>query len=403
MVHPRTDRHLGAFRRFLEQGRPVSILEIGPTDGGIGGVARDYLDSLQPRDPSGGRRAGRLDGIDAFAGGALGRADHLYDALYTADAPVAIDALDALGDYDLVVLVDVLDRLEKPDAQALIDAGIAHAAQGLVLLLPLGKTWPGNRPSDLGGWPRRSFWFFEDFSRFAAQRAVYDYPNGPYAVFLVLKEDYIDYRMKEWKKAGASPAGGGGGLRERLGLGVGSVDRIDLRPLSRHVANEEHLRYFLDTRFREHYRLLAYLSTLFRGSFLFDVGTNKGYSALALAYSPVNTVISYDLVECTELRDRQALERVEFRLGDALADPRLLASPLIVLDTDHDGVFEERVYRHLKANGYSGLLFLDDIHLNCAMIRFWAGITDSKADLTDLGHLSGSGLVEFGRGNGVCQ
>jgi hypothetical protein len=29
------------------------------------------------------------------------------------------------------------------------------------------------------------------------------------------------------------------------------------------VANHEHLRYFLDTEFKEHYRLIAHLSTSF--------------------------------------------------------------------------------------------------------------------------------------------
>jgi hypothetical protein len=146
----------------------------------------------------------------------------------------------------------------------------------------------------------------------------------------------------------------------------------------------------------EHYRLIACLSTRFQNACLFDIGTNKGYSALALSYHPHNRVVSYDIVECKELRFAQELDRIEYRLGDALADPRLLAAPLIMLDTDHDGRFEQQVYAHLKNHRYRGLLFLDDIHLNSAMIRFWNGIEEPKEDLTDLGHFSGSGLVRFG-------
>jgi len=50
----------------------------------------------------------------------------------------------------------------------------------------------------------------------------------------------------------------------------------------------------------------------------------------------------------------------------------------------------------LKRNHYRGWLFLDDIHLNTAMIRFWDSITEPKEDLTAIGHFSGSGLVAIG-------
>ena len=61
-----------------------------------------------------------------------------------------------------------------------------------------------------------------------------------------------------------------------------------------------------------------------------------------------------------------------------------------------DGGFESELYAFLKRNGYRGWLFLDDIHLNAAMIRFWDSISDPKEDLTPIGHFSGSGLVAIG-------
>ena len=57
----------------------------------------------------------------------------------------------------------------------------------------------------------------------------------------------------------------------------------------------------------------------------------------------------------------------------------------------------------LKQHDYRGMLFLDDIHLNTAMIRFWDGISELKEDLTDLGHLSGSGLVAMGSTAGASS
>ena len=145
----------------------------------------------------------------------------------------------------------------------------------------------------------------------------------------------------------------------------------------------------------EHYRLIAYLSTRFNNELIFDIGTNKGCSALALSYNSSNRVISYDVVECKELNAFDQLPRIEFRLGNVLTDTRLLSAPLIMLDTYHDGSFERVFYEFLKKHHYHGWLFLDDIHLNAAMIQFWNDITEPKEDLTELGHWSGSGLVAF--------
>ncbi len=185
-------------------------------------------------------------------------------------------------------------------------------------------------------------------------------------------------------------------LRTKYGLTRENISQIDLKSFSKYVANAEHRRYFFDVDFREHYRLIAYLSTLFDDVTIFDIGTNLGYSALALSYNNANKIISYDIVECKELNCAEELSTIEYLIGDVLTDDRLLGSPLIMLDTDHDGVFENRCYRFLKENAYSGLLFLDDIHLFPPMKAFWNSIFEPKQDLTDLGHWSGSGLVDFG-------
>ena len=73
----------------------------------------------------------------------------------------------------------------------------------------------------------------------------------------------------------------------------------------------------------------------------------------------------------------------------------MLASPLILLDTAHDGVFEQQLYGTLVAGQYDGLLLLDDIYLNPTMQGFWERIGLEKIDLTPLGHWSGTGLVRF--------
>ncbi len=184
-------------------------------------------------------------------------------------------------------------------------------------------------------------------------------------------------------------------LEERYKLSRSHISRIDLQTLSRYVSDDLHRSYFLDTDFREHYRLIAHLSSMVEDALIFDIGTNKGYSALALSYNPSNKVISYDIVDCLSYNHMEELTRIEFCLGNVLEDSRLASARIIMLDTMHDGVFESLCYAHLKKIGYQGLLFLDDIHLNPMMEKFWISISEPKLDVTELGHWSGSGLVDF--------
>jgi len=144
---------------------------------------------------------------------------------------------------------------------------------------------------------------------------------------------------------------------------------------------------------REHYRLLMYVSTLFNGEVLFDVGTNECRSAIALSYNKANKIKSYDIVQINP--ENPIIENVEFILGDSTKDEELIHSPFIFLDVDHDGTYENIFYNHLKESGWKGLLMLDDIHLNDDMRLFWNNITEEKYDLTSIGHWSGTGLVVF--------
>ena len=114
-----------------------------------------------------------------------------------------------------------------------------------------------------------------------------------------------------------------------------------------------------------------------------------------LSYNLKNTIVSYDIVDLRQVHHQEELTNIEYRLGDVLQDRRLIGSSLLMLDTNHDGVFEKKFYHFLKENRYSGLLFLDDIHLNQQMRDFWNSISEPKEDVTDLGHWSGSGIVDF--------
>jgi len=158
-----------------------------------------------------------------------------------------------------------------------------------------------------------------------------------------------------------------------------------------------------------HYKLLAYLSSKVSGTIV-ELGTHHGTGALAICYKPNNRVVSYDINKFFGLNKKP--ENLELRYGDIMETDDdglelLLKSEYIFLDTNHDGIFENKVFNYLKENNYKGLLVLDDIHWAPEMIEFWNNIDITKYDVTDIGHgdptdtrgpsgnIPGTGIVDF--------
>jgi hypothetical protein len=174
------------------------------------------------------------------------------------------------------------------------------------------------------------------------------------------------------------------------------VNSIDLLELSKLVKNDEHRGYFLDVVGKEHYKLIAYFSTLFDNSNLLDIGTNRGCSSLAMSYNITNKVHSFDLYELKELHNWST--NITYYIDNILKDEYknlVLSSSFILVDTFHDGSFEREFHNYLKDVGYVGYLILDDIKLNNEMIDYWNSIQEEKYDISDFGHWSGTGLVIF--------
>lgn len=171
------------------------------------------------------------------------------------------------------------------------------------------------------------------------------------------------------------------------------LDVIDMN-LFKVIDNEEYQKYYKDKSSKEHYRLLTYISNSFEGETFVDVGTLKGSSALALSTNNKNKVYSFNLSNQLELNSLP--ENVEFIIDNVLNgkyDNILLSAKFILLDTFHDGGFEQEFLNHLKSLKYSGVLILDDIYLNNEMRFFWEKINENKLDITNIGHGSGTGVV----------
>jgi len=176
-----------------------------------------------------------------------------------------------------------------------------------------------------------------------------------------------------------------------------NVNNIDLTNLSTLILEEEFRNYFLSDPGQEHYKLLGYFSTKYDNSTLLDIGTFKGCSALALSFNPTNKVVSFDIVPETRQLSHEP-ENVQFIVDDILKEEYkdlILQSPLILLDTFHDGVFEHTFYYYLRDIGYKGLLLLDNTKLNEQMRQFWDDVHQEKYDVSLFGHSTGTGLVIF--------
>jgi len=146
---------------------------------------------------------------------------------------------------------------------------------------------------------------------------------------------------------------------------------------------------------QEHYRLLAYISTLFNGETLLDIGTYQGSSSIALGHNDNNKVVSFDIQAQPEI-DLISKKNIEYRLCNALECLEIIEkSKAIMLDTYHDGTYENEFYSQLNSMNYKGILLLDDIFLNDPMKNFWNSIDREKYNITNIGHYTGTGLVYF--------
>jgi hypothetical protein len=162
---------------------------------------------------------------------------------------------------------------------------------------------------------------------------------------------------------------------------------------------------FFDKCGKQHYRLLAYLSTLFNDQVIIDIGTHRGSSSLALSYNPTNTIHSFDIVDKKTNDIITKLPNVQFHLHDLFdATSRqswhstIMSSAFIFLDVDpHNGTMEYEFCTYLKDNNYKGFVVCDDIwYFKEMRDNFWYKFDYKyRYDYSNLGHWSGTGILAF--------
>jgi hypothetical protein len=151
----------------------------------------------------------------------------------------------------------------------------------------------------------------------------------------------------------------------------------------------------------EHYRLLYYISKSYNNITIIDAGTNFGHSCKALAQNKNNKIITYD-IQPKNFHFFDEYENIEFKLLDINKESEdiIKSAEIILLDIDpHDGIQEKQFTDFLIKINYKGYLICDDIFLNKGMKDWWDSISIEKYDITEVGHFSGTGIVNFKQDN----
>jgi hypothetical protein len=210
------------------------------------------------------------------------------------------------------------------------------------------------------------------------------------------------------------------------------IKKSDIRSFSKQRLHElmqftypKYEKHMMNAPGREHYTLLEYMTATYGDCrHVVDIGTRFVASSLALG-SHETPVWTFDLPKSTERKvafrgksERKWKRKVKaakvditFHNLDLLKVNnnefrRYMSTWLIMLDTHHlpySIPFErEWLDRLLRLGDFSGLVLLDDIHLNDEMKQWWEELQDKamergyKAyDLTSVGHISGTGLLDF--------
>jgi len=175
---------------------------------------------------------------------------------------------------------------------------------------------------------------------------------------------------------------------------LNSIDFSRYKKYDLDIGNE----YFYLEAGKEHYRLLAHLSTLMNNRVFLDVGTNHGCSALALGYNPQNRIHTVDIVNNRKEKFKKE-GNITFHLGDANEMLTGVRPSIAFLDADKSDDFEKSLIKNLiPIMAGSGYLIMDDYHeypvvQECITDLIGKGF--KVYDLTEYGHYSGTHLVDL--------
>jgi len=205
------------------------------------------------------------------------------------------------------------------------------------------------------------------------------------------------------------------------------IHTIDKSPLEKvqNFTTEEYVNYMLADAGTEHYAFLNYLSSTYGDCRHFtDIGTRVVASSVAVGSNLKSPVWTFDIPtskeryaafrgDTEELYQAKAQSvgiNIKFHNLDLLkvSDEELkeyVGTWFVMLDTFHEpytSPFEREFFQRLLDIKFKGILGLDDIHFNHEMKQWWKELQDGAVyggyatyDISEVGHHSGTGLVDF--------
>ena len=158
---------------------------------------------------------------------------------------------------------------------------------------------------------------------------------------------------------------------------------------------------FSDNMGKEHYKLLAYLSTQFNNQNIINIKSKPDSSAVALSFNETNTVSCFDILGNNNIASiHKNIHFYKFNIveekNEEVWKKMLLSSPLILINIEpFDGNTQFELYKYFMNNNYKGILIFDNIWVYPEMRNnFWYKIPkENKIDLTLVGHETGTGLI----------
>lgn len=170
------------------------------------------------------------------------------------------------------------------------------------------------------------------------------------------------------------------------------LNSIDMSKILEFIPKEDtNLQYIDMEAGKEHYRLLTWISGQVKGKIM-ELGTFRGHSAVCLA-NQGRHVLSFDVEQCRSLNFHP--QGVDFYI-DSHGFERITDDfELLFIDTMHDGYYERLVLDHLRLIKWKGIVIMDDIVIFPELAKLWDEIPERRADWTDIGHYSGTGIIWF--------
>ena len=178
----------------------------------------------------------------------------------------------------------------------------------------------------------------------------------------------------------------------------------------------------------EHYKLFMGISKQLSNIKILEIGTHHGNSAICFSfgnyYNNNNKIDTYDITNMIQENPKENFKNMNISyflqniLNENYCDNNkdyLLSFDIIFIDIDpHEGLLEYDMYLWLKKNNYQGIIIYDDIKLGLnheanstratqhSMIDFWNKIDkEFKIDISNVGHISGTGLINFNKNNNI--